>query len=589
MTFSAGRAPRPFHQGASTIDPEAASWWNAEKERYLATGALEHAIDQRYVSRAFVVPKASGGWRLVVDLRPLNKHCAPRPCRYDTLKTFRGMARRGDVMASFDLKDGYHHLAIREEDRKYFTFVMNGEVFRCAALPFGWNHSPAIFTELMRVMVKHLRKRGTRVLPYLDDFLLCWATQAEAEQGVREVQALLQRLGLSWHPTKSNWTPTQRLVHLGLELDTYEGVFRLTGTRRNKVRAAAGALKVEAKGRARTVPAKQLARFLGLAVSCQLAVPASRLYLRSLYDALEQKSHWGSRVRLGRQALKDLCFWEQIAKEGSSAAIWRSPLNAILHCDSSTYGWGGVLNNQLPVRGDWSTREQKLHITLKELMAVRLTVQEFSEHLRGKRIRLHEDNQAVVAVLATYTSRSPEMMRELRLLWQILGYLGAEIRAEYIASEANVWADQLSRVLDPGDYALDPAVFALLEERWGPHTVDRFAAPHNTQLPRFNSLYRCTGTSAVDAFSQDWAGENNYCHPPIHLLPQLVDFLEATKAVATVVVPDWPAQPWWHWLRGLADDEYRIPCGPRSLRPGPNPAVRLPPVRILRAFRFKGE
>ena len=125
---------------------------------------------------------------------------------------------------------------------------------------------------------------------------------------------------------------------------------------------------------------------------------------------------------------------------------------AILHCDSSTYGWGGVLDGAMPVRGDWSASEQRLHITLKELRAVRLTIEQFAEELRGKRIRLFEDNQAVVGTLTTLTSHSPALMTELRRTWRLLRFMSAEIRAEYIPSAANVWADHLSQLLDPGDY-----------------------------------------------------------------------------------------------------------------------------------------
>ena len=255
----------------------------------------------------------------------------------------------------------------------------------------------------------------------------------------------------------------------------------------------------------------------------------------------------------------------------------------------STYGWGGVLNGTLPVRGDWTEREQRQHITLKELRAVRLTMEHFAEHLVGKRVRLHEDNQAVVAVLTTYTSRSPEMMREVRRIWQLQGQLSVALRVEYIRSEANVWADHLSRVLDPADYSVSRDVFEWLEQRWGPHTVDRFAAPHNTQLPRFNSLYSAPGSEAVDAFTQDWSTDNNYCHPPVRELGMVAALLEDTGAAATVLAPDWPEAPWYGWLRELAAEVVPLPW-PRRLvaQPGPNPGAVPPYAPRFVVFRVSG-
>lgn len=60
-----------------------------------------------------------------------------------------------------------------------------------------------------------------------------------------------------------------------------------------------------------------------------------------------------------------------------------------------------------------------LHITLKELKAVRLKVETFLSQLRGRRVLLWEDNMAVKHILTNLTTKSPEMMRELRKLWYL--------------------------------------------------------------------------------------------------------------------------------------------------------------------------
>ena len=62
----------------------------------------------------------------------------------------------------------------------------------------------------------------------------------------------------------------------------------------------------------------------------------------------------------------------------------------------------------------------------------------------------------------------------------------------------------------------------LVESRWGPHTVDRFANYYNTKLQRFNSRFLETGSEAVDAFTVDWRNENNYRCPPIYLVPRVL-------------------------------------------------------------------
>ena len=163
------------------------------------------------------------------------------------------------------------------------------------------------------------------------------------------------------------------------------------------------------------------------------------------------------------------------------------------------------------------------HITFKELKAVRMAVECFLQELRGRRVLLHEDNQAVVHILTSLTSRSPALMTELRKLWFLMDSNGISIRPRYIQSAANIWADRLSRELDDSDWQLHPRLFRHLQRRYR-HTVDRFASMANAQLPRYNSRWLDPGTEAVDCLrlpDSVWRSKNNYFHPPWDLLDDL--------------------------------------------------------------------
>ncbi len=49
-------------------------------------------------------------------------------------------------------------MPIHAEDRRYLTFLVDGiGLFQFAALPFGLNISPYVFTKLMRTFVRALR------------------------------------------------------------------------------------------------------------------------------------------------------------------------------------------------------------------------------------------------------------------------------------------------------------------------------------------------------------------------------------------------------------------------------------------------
>ncbi|KAK3249287.1 hypothetical protein CYMTET_41277 [Cymbomonas tetramitiformis] len=130
--------------------------------------------------------------------------------------------------------------------------------------------------------------------------------------------------------------------------------------------------------------------------------------------------------------------------------------------------WGGVLNLKFLVRGFWSDEMRNWHITHLELEAVYKTVQAFLKELEGKVVRLYCDNQAVVAMLSHFTSRNPDLMRRMRRLWLLLDLHDIELQARYIRSEANVWADNLSRCEDLDDWQTQSRLVRVGQQAVGP-------------------------------------------------------------------------------------------------------------------------
>ena len=592
--------PKPFNHGVSLRKKDLVSNQEAflEKEttRALAVGAWEPATCDKYVSKVFLVPKPGNKWRLVMDFRWLNSHCIERTCKFETLKKLARMARKGDYMFSFDLQDGYHAIGIAPEDRKYFTFNLNGKLLQASALPFGWNASPYVFVKTMKTLVQTLRAptgakdqrdlkelqtqqhssvrssllrraggkqcpgvRGMRVLPYMDDFLVICKTREEALQARTRVMQVLEELGLKRNEGKGHWDVTQRLEHLGMVVDTAKGLFQVTPSRMHKIRTLARETLCLAARTGRLIPARKLAKFTGLAQCVYLAVPPARHFLRELPDCMRSKTSWSARVRLSKQALRDLQWWVHLPSRWNGRAIWRSPTTATLHSDASMKGWGGVLNNTTPARGFWNHLERRNHITYLELEAVFNVIRSFLPHLRDLHVFLHEDNMAVVHMLVHYSSRSPAIMRRLRALWLLLDLHNITLSVEYIRSEANVWADALSRELDTEDWRLNPAVFKELDTAFGPHTVDRFASMTSAQLPRYNSRWKDPLSEGVDSLHLDWRDENNYANPPWTLLPQLAQKLRENPVKCTIVCPHWPGAPWFHELRDLATHMWVYP------------------------------
>jgi hypothetical protein len=592
--------PAPFHHGVSRFTPEERLWVTAERDRCLLTGAWRRATSYDYVSRAFIV-EHNGKRRLVLNFAHVNQFERKRSCRFESLSSLRRLARRDDWMFSCDLADAYHHVGMHEDSQRYFTFALETttgvEYFHASALSFGWTRSPWYFTQVMKPVVAFLRSQASResspafgrrvasrrpahpmrVLPWLDDFAFFVAgTYAQSVAARDFAFGTLTDLGISRNAAKGQPDPSHLLRdHLGYGIDSARGLFLLTARREAKLRSGATALLCRAARHSRLVRSRELAAFAGLGQSSSLAVPLARCWLRSLYDDLShQRRGWSGSVRLSRQSLLDLREWCRLrGSHRIGRSIWLQPDHVSGSIDAGPRGWGGQLGESvsdvgsvaLPAHGFWTAAEAALHITWRELRAVRLFVEWFSERLRGRRLLLWEDNQAVVAILTSLTSRSPELMRELRLLLEVLDWDDISLRALYIRSAENRVADYWSRVAAPRDYAISQQCFDEVQRWWGSCTVDAFASTATALVARFWTELPAAAAAGTDAFAQSWRGELVWAHPPPFLLPQVAQLLRgALDVTALVCAPFWPGASWYSELLELSCEHVTYPAG--SLR-----------------------
>ena len=107
----------------------------------------------------------------------------------------------------------------------------------------------------------------------------------------------------------------------------------------------------------------------------------------------------------------------------------------------------------------------------------------------------------------------------------------------------NELANYYSRLVNFDDYRLNPAIFRWLNSLWGLHSIDRFANPHNAQIKQFNARFWTPGSEAIDAFTCNWEGENNWWFPPVYLVPRIIRHAQNTKASGTLIILQWLSAP----------------------------------------------
>ncbi|KAG6938964.1 hypothetical protein G0U57_003754, partial [Chelydra serpentina] len=159
--------PPPGH---STVDPSHLPLLQQEVGRLLSLGAIEGVPREfrgkGFYSRYFLIPKAKGGLRPLLDLRGLNRFMVKYQFRMVSLVKIIPALDPGNWYAALDLQDAYFHIHIFKGHRRFLRFLVGQDHYQFTVLPFGLSTAPRVFTKCMAVVAAFLRRRGVQLFPY---------------------------------------------------------------------------------------------------------------------------------------------------------------------------------------------------------------------------------------------------------------------------------------------------------------------------------------------------------------------------------------------------------------------------------------
>ena len=503
----------------------------------------DHAA--HHVSPLFAIPKRTGGIRLIIDLRHINKHLDNFKTTYETLRDIQPSLLPDRWMGSIDLSDGFFHLYIDRADRRYLQVQVDNKFYTLQALPFGLSYSPYAFTKLMRPVLRRIRRTMGCAHLYVDDLLLVAPGCRETRHLIQQVEQLYTRLGLQINKAKSILEPTQSIRHLGLILESAQQRYRIPEDKLRRIERQATDILTLAQRYKRRVPSGRLASFAGLAQSLRLALPPAQLLLRSLYDDLG--GHHGHEwVSVRRCTLVQLRWWRRLSRapEVRAGASFRDLAPIVLHTDASLTGWGASCDGQRFAQGEWDATTRRLPIHLLEVRAVTRALAHFG--LQNASVLLACDNTAAVHTIRGLRARSAPLVRELQDLWKIMFECNVQVRPVYLSTARNIWADRLSRtrVTIPGDLKV-----SFIE--WVRTYVDpRATAALLTPFSVNNGVY-------ANALRLGW---NDHVipilSPPWELLGEVVTM---TDKPALLLFPDWAGGSWWNLVQEHTGTGVRLP------------------------------
>ena len=333
-------------------------------------------------------------------------------------------------MAKVDIEAAYRLVPVHPHDRPLLGMVWKGQIFADPMLPFGLRSAPKIFNAIADALEWYLKSRGiAHVFHYLDDFTIVGSPSSdECMRALSVMRQVCVELGipLAEHKTEG---PATQITFLGIMIDKIVRVQSLLtdwGDRKSCLK-------------------KELESLIGtLNHACKVIRPG-RSFLRRMIDLLKRYKMAHHQIRLNREFRSDLRWWTNfIVPWNGVSYLLAGPTSEFASDASGSWGCGAhTTDSWFQIR--WDEQSLPFSITIKELLPIMVAAVVWGTRWRAQKVLCHCDNQAVVAVLNSRSSKQPQLMHMLRCLFFVEASYGFELSASYIPTKANDQADDLSR------------------------------------------------------------------------------------------------------------------------------------------------
>ena len=402
------------------------------------------------------VPKKSGKWRLIMHLShppgtsvndgiPIEEFSL-RYISVDAAADAIMTLGRGCYLAKADVKSAFRICPVRPEDWPLLGFQWQSRFYFDRVLPFGLRSAPFIFNCLAEALcwvLKHNYSVDT-IMHYLDDYLTAGRSYTECERNLHLLKAVFEHIGVPLAEEKFEG-PATIISFLGILLDSERLEARLPEDKLSSVKEALTEWLSNPSATKR-----ELLALIGTLSFAAKVVPPGRTFLRRMIDLSTTEQHLDARITLEDSFGKDLHWWHSFLESWNGRSLLLSPkwlpnTTLQLFTDSSgSIGYGAFFKLHW-FQGRWTPSNQCMSIQWKELYPIVRAAATWGYQWSTKRILFLCDNEAVVSILRSGTSRSPEIMVLMRTLHFCAAKYQFMHSAKHIPGITNPIADALSR------------------------------------------------------------------------------------------------------------------------------------------------
>ncbi|AQM50987.1 ORF3 [Wisteria badnavirus 1] len=381
--------------------------------------------------------EVKGKERMVYDYRQLNNNTHKDQYSLPGINTIIQKVGRAKVYSKFDLKSGFHQVAMDEDSIPWTAFLVPGGLYEWLVMPFGLRNAPAIFQRKMDEVFGDLKDF---IAVYIDDILVFSETHEQHAQHIKRMLLRCKKHGLVLSPSKMK-IAQKEIEFLGATLTG--GQIKLQDHIVKKIAA------VDDKSLQTT---KGLRSWLGIINYTRAYIPNCGTLLGPLYSkvGLHGDKRWKAS---DWQLVKQIKRLVQILP---TLEIPPKDCHIIIETDGCMEGWGGICK-WCPIRKK-AKKEERIcayvsgkFLTVKstidaEIFAVMESLSALKIYFLDKEeITVRTDCQAIISFYNKQAQNKPSRVRWLAFCDYINGN-GLCVKFEHIKGEENFLADHLSRI-----------------------------------------------------------------------------------------------------------------------------------------------
>ncbi|GFS51926.1 retrovirus-related Pol polyprotein from transposon 17.6 [Trichonephila clavipes] len=358
---------------------------NKQIEEWLNEGIIRPSSAE-YASPIVMVKKKDGSSRMCIDYRKLNQKLVkdkfPLPIIEGVLDTL----KEAKVYSTLDLRNGFFHVDVDEDCRKYTSFIVPDGQFEFNKVPFGLSTSPGVFQRYVSSIFRDLNRKGI-VISYLDDLVIPAKNEQEGLEKLKIIFEVAKKYGLEIKFKKCQFLK-KKIEFLGHIVES--GTIKPSPTKTLAVRKFAEPTTI-----------KQVQSFLGLTGYFRKYIKDYSKIAKPLSDLTRKENlfffFFGIQQKEAFEKLK------KILSEGPILHLYKYRRKTELHTDAYKQGYGAIL---LQEAGDGklhpvyymskktNTAEEKYDSYELEVLAIINALKKFRIYLLGQHFKIVYDCSA---------------------------------------------------------------------------------------------------------------------------------------------------------------------------------------------------